>query len=92
LLAGLIFGPGNAFAVPKPEYLQGVQAANSMMSKGRIDFVTRSRIEATQVPKAMEEIRMQQDAMRRQTPTKAERLFRAREQMLQIAKVAEIPA
>ncbi|CAE7495893.1 unnamed protein product [Symbiodinium natans] len=42
------------FQLERPAYMQGIDAANAAWRPGEIDFVTRSRLEAAQFPKALQ--------------------------------------
>ncbi|CAE7357374.1 unnamed protein product [Symbiodinium sp. CCMP2592] len=89
MLAGLMIGlfamPKDVDAVPhprpdfqleRPGYMQGIDAANAAWRPGEIDFVTRSRLEAAQFPKALKELEHEQEILAK-APTKAERLAKA---------------
>mmetsp|Transcript_105140 Transcript_105140/g.272282 ORF Transcript_105140/g.272282 Transcript_105140/m.272282 type:complete len:179 (-) Transcript_105140:280-816(-) len=100
LLVGLASGPEMASAVPRPlpdfllkrpEYLQGVDAANAAWRPGEVDFVTRSRIEALQFPKMQKELQREEEKLR-SVPTKAQRVQRAQDNMRRLAETMEIPA
>ena len=87
VLLGLIFGmtlaPHSAmagtgssrpvFQLVRPSYMQGIDAANAAVKPGEIDYVTRSRIEAAQLPKAQQEMEMTRVKLDK-APTKEERV------------------
>ena len=99
-MAGFASGSTVASAVPRPlpefslirpEYMQGVDAANAATSPGTIDFISRSQIEASQFPKAREEVR-KQDAAFKAAPSREQRVQRAQVQAERLAKSLEIPS
>mmetsp|Transcript_96868 Transcript_96868/g.312257 ORF Transcript_96868/g.312257 Transcript_96868/m.312257 type:complete len:174 (+) Transcript_96868:208-729(+) len=99
LFAGLLVGPqmasaGGSQALPTfqlsyPPGLQGIDAANSAIEKGEIDFVTRSRIEALGFPQGVKEFKVD-DARRRAAPSKAERGEKEQQRIDDYAKTAQI--
>eukprot|EP00441_Pelagodinium_beii_P037244 CAMPEP_0197646946 /NCGR_PEP_ID=MMETSP1338-20131121/23944_1 /TAXON_ID=43686 ORGANISM="Pelagodinium beii, Strain RCC1491" /NCGR_SAMPLE_ID=MMETSP1338 /ASSEMBLY_ACC=CAM_ASM_000754 /LENGTH=164 /DNA_ID=CAMNT_0043220635 /DNA_START=61 /DNA_END=555 /DNA_ORIENTATION=+ len=97
LLAGLVTGPQVAkagfpeFSLRVPDYMRGIDAANTATKPGEIDFVTRSRIQALQFPMAMEEVK-EFNQLIRDGPSKEERLQREQEMLKELAKVTEIPS
>ncbi|OLP96325.1 hypothetical protein AK812_SmicGene21465 [Symbiodinium microadriaticum] len=98
MLAGLMIGlfamPKDVDAVPhprpdfqleRPGYMQGIDAANAAWRPGEIDFVTRSRLEAAQFPKALKELEHEQEVLAK-APTKAERLAKVQQQVAEYSK------
>merc|ERR1712032_918878 len=99
-VAGFASGSTVAMAVPRPlpefslirpDYMQGVDAANAATSRGTIDFITRSKIDALQFPKAREEVRKQEAAFK-MAPSREQRVQRAQAQAERLAVFLEIPS
>lgn len=61
------------FQLVRPSYMQGIDAANAAVKPGEIDYITRSRIEAAQLPKAKEEMEMTRVKLQA-APSKEERV------------------
>ena len=93
VLAGLLIGifspqaalagTGGArpdFQVVRPGYMQGIDAANAASKPGEIDYVTRSRLEAAQFPKAIKELELERTTLSK-APTKEERLQKVQQQV-----------
>ena len=101
VLAGLVVsllpqpswaGTGSArpdFQVVRPGYMQGIDAANAASKPGEVDFVTRSRIEAAQFPKALKEVEQVQERLRNQ-PSKEERVANSLKQLEQYEETAVV--
>merc|ERR1719422_1033959 len=101
LVAGLLAGPTAASAVsskPRPEfqlqrpaYMQGIDASNAAISKGQVDFVTRSRMEALTFPEVRTELKEEQGRILA-APPKQERVQRQQQEMERLAAEEDIPA
>jgi len=100
VLAGLIVGfapPSWAgtgsgrpdFQVVRPDYMQGIDAANAAIKPGEIDYVTRSRIEAAQFPQAQKEMQKAQTKLQ-DAPTKEQRIANYWKGVEEYKKIAEI--
>eukprot|EP00435_Cladocopium_sp_Y103_P055194 s348_g18.t1 len=61
------------FQLVRPSYMQGIDAANAAVKPGEIDYITRSRIEAAQLPKAQQEMEMTRVKLQA-APSKEERV------------------
>ena len=75
------------FQVVRPGYMQGIDAANAAFKPGEIDYVTRSRIEAAQFPKAAKEVDMTRAKLQK-APTKEERVAAQMKQLEEFNKSA----
>ncbi|CAE7229405.1 unnamed protein product, partial [Symbiodinium microadriaticum] len=76
-------GTGGArpdFQVVRPGYMQGIDAANAASKPGEIDYVTRSRLEAAQFPKAIKELELERTTLAK-APTKQQRLEKVQQQL-----------
>jgi len=97
LLAGLITGPQVAraarpdFLLQRPDYMMGIDAANTSTKRGEIDFVTRSQINALEYPEALKESKAIQERMKT-APSKETRLQREKQQLKDLVKTTNIPA
>ncbi|CAE7037238.1 unnamed protein product [Symbiodinium natans] len=100
VLAGLMVGlavPASSwavndlpeFSVVRPSFMQGIDASLAATKPGEIDFVTRSRIEASYFPQVIEELK-QEKVKLEAAPSKKERLEKAAQQMREYAKTAQI--
>eukprot|EP00439_Symbiodinium_sp_Y106_P013613 s2530_g1.t4 len=76
------------FSVVRPSYMQGVDAALAATKPGEIDFVTRSRIEASYFPQVLEELKQERVKLEA-APSKQERLEKATQQMREYAQTAQ---
>mmetsp|Transcript_68412 Transcript_68412/g.160947 ORF Transcript_68412/g.160947 Transcript_68412/m.160947 type:complete len:165 (+) Transcript_68412:47-541(+) len=99
-LAGLIMGlaapawagTGGArpdFQVVRPGFMQGIDAALAATKPGEIDYVTRSRIEASYFPQVKEELKATSMKLQ-EAPSKQERLEKVSQQLRDYAEGAEI--
>merc|ERR1719422_1808364 len=101
LVAGLLTGPAAASAVSskprpafqleRPAYMQGIDASNAASSKGQVDFVTRSQMEALKFPEARAELKEEQGRIR-SAPPKLERVQRQQQDLEKLAADEDIPA
>ncbi|CAE7037244.1 nrc-2 [Symbiodinium natans] len=76
------------FSVVRPSFMQGIDASLAATKPGEIDFVTRSRIEASYFPQVIEELK-QEKVKLEAAPSKKERLEKAAQQMREYAKTAQ---
>merc|ERR1712117_505995 len=90
-MASAVPRPLPEFSLVRPDYMQGIDAANASTRKGTIDFVTRSQLEALQFPKAREEVR-KQEAAAKAAPSKEQRVQRVQAQAQRLASLLEIPS
>mmetsp|Transcript_10357 Transcript_10357/g.14533 ORF Transcript_10357/g.14533 Transcript_10357/m.14533 type:complete len:161 (-) Transcript_10357:147-629(-) len=74
------------FQLVRPSYMQGIDAANAAVKPGEIDYVTRSRIEAAQFPKALKEMEMTRVKLEA-APTKEERVKASLKQLRQYSGI-----
>ncbi|CAE7037262.1 nrc-2 [Symbiodinium natans] len=99
VLAGLMVGlavPASSwavndlpeFSVVRPSFMQGIDASLAATKPGEIDFVTRSRIEASYFPQVLEELKQTRVKLEA-APSKEERLAKAAQQMKEYAKTAQ---
>eukprot|EP00438_Fugacium_kawagutii_P036048 Skav214308 [mRNA] locus=scaffold998:135467:135940:+ [translate_table: standard] len=79
------------FQVVRPGYMQGIDAANAAIWPGKIDYVTRSRIEAAQFPQAFKELQ-KAEAKLQEAPTKEQRVANYLKGVQEYKKIAEIPS
>jgi len=92
VLAGLVTAPKVAMAdsfpdffLRRPDYMQGIDAANAAIKPGEIDYVSRSRIEALQFPQTVKEGKAANELMKK-APTKEQRLQREKVILAELAK------
>mmetsp|Transcript_48841 Transcript_48841/g.91494 ORF Transcript_48841/g.91494 Transcript_48841/m.91494 type:complete len:166 (+) Transcript_48841:90-587(+) len=85
-------GTGGArpdFQVVRPGFMQGIDAALAATKPGEIDYVTRSRIEASYFPQVKEELKATSMKLQ-EAPSKQERLEKVSQQLRDYAEGAEI--
>jgi len=98
VLAGLVTGPKMAMAASgadplmrRPDYMQGIDAANAATRPGQIDYITRQRIEALQFPQSMEEAKAANELVKK-APTQEQRVQRQKAVLEELSKTTELPA
>jgi len=79
------------FSLARPAYMQGIDAVGAATKKGEIDWVTRSRIQAMQYPTFVKELKMEREAMAKNTITKEVRNEREKQKLIELAKVTPLP-